>query len=222
MRRQKCDRKTPCTRCVQNKEAHLCTTEWTNGYNPAVHRKYPRKVSPPISRPPVGVAANGLAPLDGSQLPQAGTVPWPPSDQRLPIHFRTQAADGQVGSHPSRHRSFSATSSSEGNRGQSQLPTPSSTNVDFITYGRSDYADVSIGTLLQEKDDYTRNQALMDQTLNQSRTKTVLDESPTSSFSPAAQSVEVYHLQSLLPHRDQVLQMVEYHHHCMTYLCGGI
>jgi hypothetical protein len=44
-RRQKCDRKAPCTRCVQNNEGHLCTTKWVNGYNPNVHRKYPRKIS---------------------------------------------------------------------------------------------------------------------------------------------------------------------------------
>jgi hypothetical protein len=30
---------------VQNKEAHLCTTQWKEGYNPAVHRRYPRKLS---------------------------------------------------------------------------------------------------------------------------------------------------------------------------------
>jgi hypothetical protein len=44
-RRQKCDRKAPCTRCVQNNEGHLCTTKWVNGYNPNIHRKYPRKLS---------------------------------------------------------------------------------------------------------------------------------------------------------------------------------
>ncbi|RYN39978.1 hypothetical protein AA0114_g11156 [Alternaria tenuissima] len=44
-RRQKCDRKAPCTRCVQNNEGHLCTTKWVNGYNPNIHRKYPRKPS---------------------------------------------------------------------------------------------------------------------------------------------------------------------------------
>lgn len=44
-RRQKCDRKAPCARCVQNNEGHLCTTKWVNGYNPNIHRKYPRKPS---------------------------------------------------------------------------------------------------------------------------------------------------------------------------------
>jgi len=28
---------------VQNKEGHLCTTQWREGYNPSIHRKYPQK-----------------------------------------------------------------------------------------------------------------------------------------------------------------------------------
>lgn len=54
-RRQKCDRnktgKAPCTRCVQNNEGHLCSTVWAGGYDPSVHRKYPRKSSPTASWP---------------------------------------------------------------------------------------------------------------------------------------------------------------------------
>lgn len=55
-RRQKCDRsktgKAPCSRCVQNNEGHLCSTTWAGGYDPSVHRKYPRKSSPSASWPP--------------------------------------------------------------------------------------------------------------------------------------------------------------------------
>lgn len=215
MRRQKCDRKSPCTRCVQNKEGHLCTTEWTNGYNPAVHRKYPRKSSPTTTQRSVDANAS---------LGDIPTQNWPPlaSGPGLPIHLRTQIADSQAHCGPARSRSFSAASSSEGTRGQSELPTPSSTNVDFITYGRSDFSDISMGGLLREKEDYARNQALMEESLNQKRTKTCLDEAPSNSFSAAAQSVEVYHLQSLLPPKEQVLLMIDYHERCMAYWCGGI
>ncbi|KAF2814837.1 uncharacterized protein BDZ99DRAFT_185521 [Mytilinidion resinicola] len=41
MRRQKCDRNIPCGRCIQNGEASICTTEWPDGYDPRIHRKYP-------------------------------------------------------------------------------------------------------------------------------------------------------------------------------------
>lgn len=42
MRRQKCDRKDPCTRCVQSNEAESCSRTWHDGYNPRIHRAYPR------------------------------------------------------------------------------------------------------------------------------------------------------------------------------------
>lgn len=42
MRRQKCDRKDPCTRCVQNNEAATCSRKWQDGYDPRVHRMYPK------------------------------------------------------------------------------------------------------------------------------------------------------------------------------------
>jgi hypothetical protein len=35
----------PGSRCVQNKESHLCTTQWTENYNPSVHRRYLGKSS---------------------------------------------------------------------------------------------------------------------------------------------------------------------------------
>ncbi len=65
-RRQKCDRKAPCTRCVQNNEGHLCTTKWVNGYNPNIHRKYPRKLSAAGSS---DNSSSGLSPDVTPQVP---------------------------------------------------------------------------------------------------------------------------------------------------------
>lgn len=83
-----------------------------------------------------------------------------------------------------------------------------------------------MGELLENKDEYTRQQLmrnpLRDNALNQSHTRTVLGESATEIFSPAAQVAEFCHLQSVLPTKDQVLQMVDYHQNCMAYWIGGI
>src|SRR5450755_1353791 len=42
MRRQKCDCKDPCTRCVQSNVASSFTRKWPHDYDPKVHRSYPR------------------------------------------------------------------------------------------------------------------------------------------------------------------------------------
>jgi hypothetical protein len=206
MKRQKCDRQTPCSRCIQNKEAHLCTTEWTNGYDPAVHRRYPRKaMSATVSQNPVGET-------NGAQMPpEVSPQIWPSSStpsQGLPLHLRSQESEKAFAPDFEAHD-------------QSKLPNPSSTNIDFITYGRSDVTDISMGKLLLEKEADAHNQAIMDKNLNQNRTTPCLDDAPTNSFSPAAQSVEMYHLQSLLPSKRQVLLLVDYHGRCMSYWTGG-
>ena len=77
-------------------------------------------------------------------------------------------------------------------------------------------------TLLRTKEEYERTQALIEQNLLSDRTKTCLDEPVSNNFSPAARSVELYHLQSLLPTKKQVLQMIDYHDRCMAYWIGGI
>ena len=119
-----------------------------------------------------------------------------------------------------RHRHFSTPPVAL--QSSSQLPTPSSNNVDFVTYGRSEFANINMGTLLNSKDEYARNQSLMDRTLTQSRTKRFSNEGATEKFSPAAQAVELQHIQSMLPSREQVLSMVDYHQDCMAYWIGGI
>ncbi|KAF2440708.1 hypothetical protein P171DRAFT_435480 [Karstenula rhodostoma CBS 690.94] len=213
-RRQKCDRKSPCTRCVLNKEAHLCTTEWKEGYNPAVHRRYPKRPSPTTSQ-------SLTDPSTSAEASPSSGIPWPPG--QIPLHFRAKGPGNQpCQSEGDAVRGDSNSTSSDGVRGSSALPNTSSNNVDFVTYGRSEFSNISMKTLLHNKEEYVRNQSLMDQTLNQSRTKTVLDEAATEVFSPAAQAAEVYHLQSVLPTKEQVFHMVDYHQNCMAYWIGGI
>jgi hypothetical protein len=147
-----------------------------------------------------------------TRLPQVDPEPWPSlagSGSGLPLHIRPQACEGPPTS------SLMALD-------QSKVPDQSSTNVDFVTYSRSDVTDISVGALLREKDEYTQKQALVNTNLSQNHTKTCLDSMTANTLSPAARSVEVYHLQSLLPHKYQVLHMVDYHDRCMNYWTGGL
>ena len=205
MKRQKCDRRTPCSRCIQNKEAHQCTTEWKDGYDPAVHRKYPRKSGASrLSQTPTGDT------IAVQQLPEVSSQAWGASSNSspgLPLPLRSQETGMPTPSET---------------HDQSKLPNPSSTNIDFITYGRSDVTDISMGRLLQEKEADERNQALLSRNLDQSRTTNSIEDAPTKSFSPAAKAIEVSHLQSLLPQKYQVMLLVDYHQRCMNYWTGGL
>ncbi|KAF2643137.1 hypothetical protein P280DRAFT_393633 [Massarina eburnea CBS 473.64] len=215
MRRQKCDRKNPCSRCVQNKEAHLCTMEWSSGYNAAVHRKYPRKSSPTTARSSVGTSEGRTSSQDGSVSSQGGVQPWPT------MPFRPQLPGDQVGGQQPLGISYPAVPPPADNvNGQPVLYSTTSTNVDFITYGR-EYADVSMGNILKDKEAYDHNQALMERSLDNDSSKTCLNEPASDGLSPTAQSVEVHHLQSLLPTKEQVLSIVDYHGRCMAWWIGG-
>ncbi|KAJ4358473.1 transcription elongation factor spt5 [Didymosphaeria variabile] len=141
----------------------------------------PKKPSPTTSR--------GLTdPSISSEASPSSGIPWPAG--QIPLHFRTKEGDGARGD--------SISASSDGVQDSSEISEPLSRNVDFITYGRSEFSNISMGTLLNDKEEYSRNQSLMEQTLNQSRTKTALDEVVTEIFSPAAQAAEVYHLHNYL------------------------
>lgn len=74
MRRQKCDRKDPCTRCVQNKEASSCLRKWQDGYDPRLHRTYPKckAVQSSDNISPSRLTSNGVRQnlgQDTSQMP---------------------------------------------------------------------------------------------------------------------------------------------------------
>jgi hypothetical protein len=101
-----------------------------------------------------------------------------------------------------------------------QEPTPSSDNLDFVTYGRSEFTDVSVGAILASKDAYSGEKTVQGKTLGREVVPNA--EGEPNGFSPAARAVEASHLQSLLPGRNQVFQMVDYHERQMLSWSGGI
>ncbi|KAH7126937.1 hypothetical protein B0J11DRAFT_526802 [Dendryphion nanum] len=207
-RRQRCDRETPCSRCIKNNEPHLCTTEWREGYNPNVHRKYPRKSTPPGSQHGPSQLSPAISAHD-STLPQQDGIVWPntpTSFQDMPTHFRSQGQQTY----------------SNVRIGNPQEPTPSSNNLDFITFGRSDYSDISIGSLLASKDAFLKSKMVRDNQGHFSATKQVDGDGHSGGFSSHARAVEVFNLQSMLPAKESMLKMVDYHELYMAYWAGGI
>ncbi|KAF2007258.1 hypothetical protein P154DRAFT_116401 [Amniculicola lignicola CBS 123094] len=222
MRRQKCDRKTPCSRCIQNKEGHLCTTEWANGYDPNVHRKYPKKATSPASQHSIGSSNSNMTQLNTAQPYQHSNQPWP--NTPLSDHEGTPFRDPSTGL-PLASRPYSTAPPL--NTGSSQppdLPT-SSTNLDFVTFARSGLTDVSISALFASRDEDPTAKVIQDRNLEEAQRSSRMQDNGSifaSGFSPAARAVEVYHLRSLIPTKEQVLHMADYHERCMLYWSGGI
>ncbi|KAH7402463.1 hypothetical protein BKA66DRAFT_404581 [Pyrenochaeta sp. MPI-SDFR-AT-0127] len=191
-RRQKCDRKAPCTRCVQNSEGHLCTTKWVEGYDPSVHRKYPRKVSSTVSWPSAASSSETGSTLDASPSGPLSTNQPHSAGQGLSSHPLTPIAD------------------------QNQ------------THGVSSWPpkipDISIVALLSEKDQQAQ-QSLFNQRFTLAQSKGVLRDGPAiaSYLSPGARSIEIQYVQSLLPSKTKVIQIVEYYEqYRLLYWTGGL
>ncbi|KAF2192226.1 hypothetical protein K469DRAFT_694358 [Zopfia rhizophila CBS 207.26] len=225
MRRQKCDRKNPCSRCVHNKESHLCTRQWPDGYDPNIHRKYPKKklIVPQDS---AFSSSTPITDLSGPCLHQTSHPTWPDtpiSARELPNHIQSQDPNPTSDLRAAGHQSSYPTNSSSLDAVRPTSQHGPSTSIDFITFGRSDFSDISISTLLTNKDPHIRNKVPMNQGLDQTQNRR-LDDTPisTGAFSAPARSVEIYHLQSILPAKSQVFLMVDYHERFMLYWSGGI
>lgn len=181
-RRQRCDRKEPCTRCVQNGEGHLCATKWAEGYNPSIHRKYPKKVSPNPTWQPAASSSETGSLLDV-------TPPGQPADNQsdltggiLPSHLRTPIADPNQ--------------SSGGSVWHTKLP------------------EISMAALLSEKDQQDQ-QSIFNQGYTLSLPKSTSRDWPTVTnyLSSAARSMEIQHIQSLLPSKATIIQITDYYEH---------
>jgi len=153
----------------------------------------------------------------------SNSQPWPliTTSQELPTHIRSQGSTSGSSILTPSSSSYSTSSSIHPTQIHPQEPQGSATNLDFITFGRSQFADVSMGTLLTSRESHG-NHTLNDQALQQSQSKQSDDNAMIRGFSPAARAVEVFHIQSLLPEKHQVLNMVDYHEKYMLYWSGGI
>ena len=194
-RRQKCDRKAPCTRCVQNHEGHLCTTRWVNGYNPSVHRKYPRKsslsptVSPTASASdvsschPSSHAKGSLTSSTGPEL--TPTTPGPP--------------EGPNGADPSHEVSVWPVKLPDISIGA--LLEDKDTETHKSLFDRK-FANAKCKGTPTDGANGTTNHA--------------------SCYSNAARIAEIQYIQSILPPKEKMLLIVDYYNEYMMYWNGGI
>jgi hypothetical protein len=91
--------------------------------------------------------------------------------------------------------------------------------------GQSRFLDMTIGSLLNEKDAPVANSNLFDQSLKYVRSAGRQIDVPNrvvSFCSPIAKTAEIQHIQSLLPDEETVLTITDYYYENMLYWTGGI
>ncbi|KAK5218796.1 hypothetical protein LTR72_008736 [Exophiala xenobiotica] len=193
MRRQKCDRNSPCGRCVKRGDAHKCTREWPDGgYDPKVHRIYPR-----------------------TSTGQAESSP-DTTDNTTPATTTQNVPETTV--HPSMRNPASVNSSSSpdirrppnpSNLGPPPTNAPISdpdnaaTVLEFLTWGRSKLSDYDLKALELLKEPHNSGPAALP--------KDTGPDWDVSNGLGGTGAAQVSFLQLLLPSRRQVFQLVEYH-----------
>jgi len=90
--------------------------------------------------------------------------------------------------------------------------------------GQSKFLDITIGSLLNDKDAPARDPSLFDQSLRYVRSAGKQVDVPnraTSFCSPTAKAIEMQHIQSVLPDKETLLKIVDYYYEYMLYWAGG-
>lgn len=183
MRRQKCDRNQPCSRCIKRGEPDKCTREWPKGgYDPKRHRVYPR--------PEKDGEGAGDSPVSGE------------GEGRQHEHDHDENEMSPIGVSGGRMRNGSMVSSASG---QQQPRIHSSGNqsqdkevLEFITWGRENLSDYQLKSFDLLKEPFKNNAR----------------PCPEQEFSNGfgnAHGQQISFLQLLLPRREQVFYLTDYH-----------
>ncbi|KAF2501376.1 hypothetical protein BU16DRAFT_197430 [Lophium mytilinum] len=189
MRRQKCDRNIPCGRCIQNGEASICTTEWPDGYDPRIHRKYPTTKADHEKESP-STQAGYPTPIVTDTTSQ--------TSQTSPPLVSNSTSQPLATANPS--------------------PAPGRTqDLEFITWGRAKLSEFNLNGNFAERGLDTR-------VLNLGNSFWQTEEDSSNDLGPLsspARSTEMSYLQSLIPSREQVFAMVQYHEDCLLWHHGS-
>lgn len=211
MRRQKCDRNIPCGRCVKRGDADKCSREWPDGgYDPKLHRIYPRS-STGAAQSPGGTSAS---PTEANNASETGIHP----SLRTPASTSSSRPSPQTQSLP-KPRAQANTSKYANNLGSqpTEAPTNNDSNttavLDFITWGRPKLSDYDLKALELLKEPH-QSGGVAD------RIKDCVPDWDVASCLGGTGAAQVSFLQLLLPSRRQVFLLVEYHLNSILWYHG--
>ena len=152
MRRQKCDRNLPCSRCIKRGEPDRCTREWPKeGYDPRKHRVYPRPDGKDEQSSPSTSAGNEDvtgSPLSAAQQsnnivhPALRATEFPPAPKSATS--LAKAGSGLA----DKHRDLNTNNGSEKN----------SEVLEFLTWGRGSLSDYQVKSFDLLKEPFKNNQ----------------------------------------------------------------
>lgn len=192
MRRQKCDRNLPCSRCIKRGEPEKCTREWPKeGYDPRKHRIYPRPEKDSNDSP----ATDGGRDVSHSSPASATT-----HHDESTVHpsLRTSASGPSARNGQDKPKQASSTQSKPGESSFDSDKLQASV-LDFVTWGRSDLADYQVKSFDILKEPFKNN------------SRPIGPEQEYSNGFGNVNAQQISFLQLLLPRRAQVLQLVDYH-----------
>ena len=202
MRRQKCDRKIPCTRCIQSNEASSCSREWQDSYDPRLHRTYPKRkaVQSSANNVPSGSTSNGVR----QNLGQDGS-----------LMRNVTLTQGAYSPHPTIHGITNATASQPLSNVRQAAP-------DDFQPSRATVETTSSGFL---ENDPGRSSGLVP-----SSTAPLIDQHFSAENAAAghgcapfgAHEIEKQNLHTLIPNNSQVSCLVDYHEKCLLWYHGCV
>lgn len=210
MRRQKCDRKDPCTRCIQNNEASSCSRKWQDGYDPRLHRTYPKAGSGQLPENSIssGSSIEGVIQNGGrsASLMQNGLSMRETFSSHPRFHNPTNVTTSQPLSDLTyaNNAQQAASNNFQFSRADNEPSNPASPMDGFL----EPYSNVSPNAQSSLHPNGSAD--------NSTPVTGMTDANPFS------REMEKQHLQNLIPSSRQVSQLIEYHETCLLWYHGCI
>ena len=208
LRRQKCDRKDPCTRCVENGEASSCSRTWQDGYDPLRDRIYPKSKAVHSKNIPTGLTSDGVprnAGQDASPMQDLATTHGPCSPYPTLYHTTRINASQPLSEATSANevRQAAPNGLRLSQAGNEPLSSAFPTNV-----------SVTPSNLVPPY-----SPSLMDSHLGVENFANVTSR---SHIDFKTHDIEKQHLQNLVPDKRQIFQLIEYHEKHLLWYHGCV